>query len=146
MTPDIIFQCSSSLAMLGWLILLIASPFWLKADKFIIGIIVTLFCVVYTWLISSSFLPADMKNFSSLDGVSTLFQNKKLLTAGWVHYLAFDLLAGCWIKRNSLRYGINHWMIIPSLLLTFMLGPVGVLLYLLVRWVKTKKYFSENYN
>jgi hypothetical protein len=87
-----------------------------------------------------------MKNFGSLDGVMKFFQNKTLLTAGWVHYLAFDLMVGAWIKRNSVIYGISHWLIIPCLFFTFMLGPVGLLLYLILRFLKTKKYFSTNYN
>ena len=75
----------------------------------------------------------------------TLFQNETLVTAGWIHYLAFDLLTGIWIKKNSVKYGISHWIIVPCLIFTFMLGPVGLLLYLLVRTVQTKKYFAENY-
>lgn len=74
----------------------------------------------------------------------TLFQNQKLVVAGWVHYLAFDLLTGIFIKKNSLKYGISHWFIIPCLLFTFMLGPVGLLLYLLMRFIQTRDYFAEN--
>jgi heme A synthase len=146
MTPDSIFQICSTIAIIGWLILIIASPFILEVDKFLVGVIITLLAIVYAWLIASSFNPGDMKSFGSLDGVMTLFQNKTLLTAGWVHYLAFDLMVGTWIKRNSLKYGINHWLIIPCLLFTFMLGPVGLLVYLLIRFIKTRNYFSANYN
>jgi hypothetical protein len=77
--------------------------------------------------------------------VMNLFQNKTLVTAGWVHYLAFDLLTGLWIKRNSLKYNFSHWLIIPCLLFTFMLGPAGLLMYLLMRFIKTGEYFSNNY-
>jgi len=77
------------------------------SKKFLIGVIITLLAIVYAWLIASSFNPGNMKSFGSLDGVMKLFQNKTLLTAGWVHYLAFDLMVGTWIKRNSLKYGIR---------------------------------------
>lgn len=146
MTPDTIFQLCSTITMIGWLVLIIASPFNLEIDKFLIGIIITLLAIVYTWLIISSFSPGDMKSFGSLDGVMGLFQNKTLVTAGWVHYLAFDLMTGIWIKRNSVIYGIHHWLIIPCLFFTFMLGPVGLLFYLLIRLIKTRNYFSANYN
>lgn len=146
MTPDSIFQICSAIAIIGWLVLIIASPFIHEVDKFLIGVIITLLSIVYAWLIISSFNPGDMKSFGSLDGVMALFQNKTLLTAGWVHYLAFDLMVGIWIKRNSVKYGISHWLIIPCLFFTFMLGPVGLLLYLMIRFVKTKNYFSANYN
>ena len=145
MTPDSIFQICSTIAMVGWLLLIIFSLFLQGIDKFLISIVITLFCIVYAWLIVSSFTPADIKNFGSLDGVMGLFQNKTLVTAGWVHYLAFDLMTGVWIKKNSVKYGISHWIIIPCLLFTFMLGPIGLLLYLLIRTIKAKQYFAENF-
>ena len=131
--------------MIGWLVLAIASPFMREVDKYLIGIVIVLLAIAYTWLILSYFKPGDIKNFGSLDGVMKLFQSKALVTAGWVHYLAFDLMTGIWIKRNSVKYGIPHWLIIPCLFFTFMLGPVGLLLYLLIRLIKTRNYFSASF-
>ncbi|HEX5655386.1 MAG TPA: ABA4-like family protein [Chitinophagaceae bacterium] len=145
MSPEIIFQLSSGLALIGWILLLIISPFWFKADKLLIGIVVTLLCLVYAWLIFGNFSMGDTAKFGSLDGVMDLFTNKSLVTAGWVHYLAFDLMTGTWIKRNGLKYGIPHLLLAPCLLLTFMLGPIGLLLYLLIRSIKTGQYFADNY-
>ncbi len=76
MTPDSIFQVCSTIAIIGWLVLIITSPFILEVDKFLIGVIITLLAIVYACLIASSFNPGDMKSFGSLDGVMTLFQNK----------------------------------------------------------------------
>lgn len=145
MTPDSVFLLCNSIAMIGWIIL-IALPMWHSSDKFIIGVIVALFAVIYTYYIVTNLSAIDMKSFSSLKGVTALFTNPLAVLIGWVHYLAFDLMVGIWIKRNSLKYGISHWLIIPCLLLTFMFGPIGLLLYLLIRFVKTQNYFSANYN
>lgn len=145
MSPDSIFQYCSTIAMIGWILLIFVSPFWYTIDKFLIGIVIVLLSIVYAWLIATNFKPADASSFGSLDGVMTLFANKYVLTAGWVHYLAFDLLTGVWIKRNATKYGIAHWWVIPCLFFTFMLGPVGLLLYLLIRTIAVKKYFAENY-
>jgi len=145
MTPDSIFSICSTIAMVGWLILVIISPFWLDTDKLLIGIVITLFAIVYAWCISQSFSSGDFEKFSTLDGVMSLFTNKMAVTAGWVHYLAFDLLTGIWIKKNAQNYNISHCLIIPCLLFTFMLGPVGLLLYLIIRLIKTKQYFAANY-
>jgi len=145
MEPGTVFQTCSAIAMIGWLVLAIVSPFLPGVEKFLIGIIITLLAIVYTWLVIFYFNPGDFKNFGSLDGVMKLFQNKTLVTAGWVHYLAFDLMVGIWIKRNSLKYGISHWLIIPCLFFTFMLGPAGLLLYLLIRFIKTRNYFSASF-
>ena len=145
MSPDSIFQTCNTIAMAGWLVLLIISPFWSSFDKFLIGIIITLFAIVYAWLIFLVFTPGDFEKFSSLNGVMDLFTDKTAVTAGWVHYLAFDLLTGIWIKKNAQKYNIHHLILIPCLLLTFMLGPIGLLLYLLIRSIKTKQYFAANY-
>ena len=145
MSPDSVFQTCSTIAMVGWIVLLIISPFWSSFDRFLIGIIITLFAIVYAWLIFQVFTPGDFEKFSSLNGVMDLFTNKTAVTAGWVHYLAFDLLTGIWIKKNAQKYNIHHLILIPCLLLTFMLGPIGLLLYLLVRSIKTKQYFAANY-
>ena len=62
-----------------------------------------------------------------------LFRNEWLVLAGWIHYLAFDLFVGAWEVRDSQDRGISHFLVIPCLLLTFFLGPIGLLLYFTVR-------------
>lgn len=144
MDPGTVFSICNTIAMVGWLLLIIVSPFWFDVDKMLIGIIITLLAVVYTWLIVQGFRPGDFEKFSTLNGVMDLFTNRTAVTAGWVHYLAFDLMTGTWIKKNAEKYGISHLLIIPCLLFTFLLGPVGLLLYLIIRMLKTKQYFAEN--
>lgn len=144
MTPDSIFSICSNIAMAGWLVL-IALPGWRAADKFVIGIIIALFAIVYAWMLSGDFNFSDVQKFGSLQGVMELFGNPKMVTAGWIHYLAFDLLAGVFIRNNAQQHGISHWLVIPCLLLTFMFGPVGLLLFLLIRWIIVKHYFADNF-
>lgn len=144
MQPDLIFSICNGIALIGWIILIVL-PGWYAADKFIIGIIITLFALVYAWMLFSDFSLSDASKFGSLQGVMELFTNPKLVTAGWIHYLAFDLLAGLFIRNNAQKHGISHWLVIPCLLLTFMFGPVGLLLYLLMRWMITKWYFADNF-
>ena len=55
------------------------------------------------------------------------------LLAGWVHYLVFDLFVGSWEVSDARRLGIPHLFVVPCLILTFLLGPCGLLLYLAVR-------------
>ena len=80
-------------------------------------------------------------DFSSLGGIVTLFQNTSPAgaAAGWMHYLAFDFWVGAWILRDSQNKQIAHLWIVFPLLCTFMLGPVGVLLYALVRFIHDRK-------
>jgi len=142
MTPDHVFSISNSFAMAGWIILIFLR-FWKTRDRYVFGIIILLLAATYSWLIFSNISGDVFRNFSTLSGVSELFANKNLLLAGWIHYLAFDLLAGIYIINNAAKNNINHWMISPLLLLTFLFGPAGLLLYYLVRWIRTKNFFAE---
>jgi hypothetical protein len=69
----------------------------------------------------------------SLPGVMKLFSMPLAAFVGWVHYLVFDLFVGAWQARDARRHGIPHALLLPCLALTLMLGPAGLLLYLLVR-------------
>ncbi|HTI94042.1 MAG TPA: abscisic acid-deficient protein Aba4 family protein [Puia sp.] len=144
MTPDTLFLLSSGIASIGWITLLFISPFWTGFDKFLVGIIIALLALIYTGLNVANFHVSDAAKFGSLDGVAALYQNKALLAAGWVHFLAFDLLTAVWIKKNAVKLGIPHAWIIPALIFSCLLGPLGFLLYLLTRWIMTRNYFAQN--
>ena len=62
-----------------------------------------------------------------------------VMLAGWIHYLAFDLIVGSVVMRNAHEHDIAHgWVVVP-ILFCFMLGPIGLLLYWIIRTVKTRK-------
>ena len=76
----------------------------------------------------------DLRAFSTLAGVQSLFTGQKeAVLAGWIHYLAFDLVAGSYVLRNGQEQDIAHGWLVPCLILCFMLGPSGLLLYGLIR-------------
>jgi len=68
-----------------------------------------------------------------------LFANRWVLLAGWIHYLCFDLFIGSWQVRDAAARGISHWLVVPCLFFTFMFGPVGLLLYFVLRFSVTRK-------
>lgn len=129
----LLFNIANSLILLLWA-LLIFLPKW-KFTKTLIGFpwVPLVLSVFYIYFLSSAggLVGAD---FSSLDGITALFKNATpdSAAAGWMHYLAFDYWVGCWIIRHSQKREIPHWAITLPLLFTFLLGPVGVLLYGLV--------------
>jgi hypothetical protein len=103
------------------------------------GTIVPLFfAVVYVAIVATRLADAE-GGFSTLEGVATLFTNRWLLVAGWVHYLAFDLLIGTWEARDARQRGVPHLLLVPCLFLTLMLGPAGWLLYLGVRELRSSR-------
>ena len=136
MNVEQIFSMAGILAMLGWLLLVIL-PRQPIAQR-IAGIVLPLvLSAVYLVLIVQHFQGAE-GGFGSLADVAALFKKPELLLAGWIHYLAFDLFIGAWEIRDSHRHGIPHLVMIPCLLMTFMLGPIGLLFYFAIRTAKTR--------
>lgn len=72
-------------------------------------------------------------SFTTLAGVMKLFATPGGTTLGWIHYLAFDLFTGLWIARDADNKGFNRIVQFPFLFLTLMVGPVGLLAWLVVR-------------
>jgi hypothetical protein len=69
----------------------------------------------------------------SLEGVGAFFDAPALLLLGWVHYLAFDLFVGAWEAEEAQRLSIPRALLVLCLLLTFLLGPLGLLAFLAAR-------------
>jgi hypothetical protein len=125
MTPDQIFSIVNPVAALSWLALIVLP----RRAALVSGVIVpVLFAAVYAALIAGYWRGAD-GGFSSLPDVARLFANRWLLLAGWVHYLCFDLLTGAWEVHDARGRGIPHLLVVPCLVLTFLFGPAGWLLY-----------------
>lgn len=139
-----LYQIINTIAFVGW-VLLIGFPTkrWTFAAVSNGGISAIL-GIFYVYFILISF-SSEGGNFMTLASLKQLFQSDIALLAGWSHYLAFDLFIGAWMTSNAQRLGLTHWKIIPCLLLTFMLGPVGLLSYFVVRAVMTKKIFHEQF-
>ena len=128
MSPEQVFTVTNTLAILSWL-LLAALPGRRWVTDVVTGkAIPMLFAVLYIAIVATKFAGAD-GGFSTLAGVATLFANPWLLLAGWLHYLAFDLLIGTWEARDARERGVPHLVLLPCLFLTLMFGPAGWLLY-----------------
>jgi hypothetical protein len=91
-----------------------------------------LFAIAYVAIVVAVFWSAS-GSFSSLSGVAELFGNRWLLLAGWLHYLAFDLLIGRWEMIDARERGIHFLLVAPCLVVTFLFGPAGWLAYQIVR-------------
>lgn len=136
LTPTTLFQFSSQVAMLGWAIL-IFFPRGLKLISIIPKYLIPLgLSLLYSILILLSFFTTE-GGFNSLEDVRTLFQSDQALLAGWIHYLAFDLFIGAWIAQKSDAIGLSRVLQAPILITTFMLGPIGLLMFLVIRGLST---------
>ena len=142
MSPEQLFSLCGALVLPGWL-LLVFLPRWKWTARLVCPVVIPLLlALVYLWLVATTFgrTPGD---FNSLAGVAQLFQNPKALLAGWIHYLAFDLFVGSWEVRDSRRAGLHHLLVVPCLVLTFLFGPVGLLLYFALRAALRRRLLVE---
>ena len=135
------FSIAGSVSMLGWLLLvasLVAPLPWRTRLRLAGGRVVpALLAAGYVAALMAWWSQAPTEaGFGSLAAVAALFSVPGLLLAGWIHYLAFDLLVGRWQVDDSGAHGLAGWWLLPCLLLTFLFGPAGWLLYLLVRSVR----------
>ena len=138
MTPDQLFQIASQSAMTGWVLIgtgLFLPARWATRVLFFGGRVIPLgLCLAYAVAVFSWWGSAP-GGFGSLDAVAELFTHKGMLLAGWIHYLAFDLLMGRWQVDQSLTAPTHkslRWLTLPCLFATLMFGPAGLLLFLVV--------------
>lgn len=131
MTPERLFSLLNAVTMAAWLPLLVL-PRARWATTVVPVAVPALLSLVYVVLAATS-LPGSDGGFASLAEVGVLFARPWALLAGWTHYLAFDLLIGGWEVRDAQRRGVPHLFVVPALVLTFLAGPGGLLLYLGIR-------------
>lgn len=125
MTPEQAFTIVNPLAALSWLLLIVVP----RRAALVTGLVVpAILAALYVTLIAAHWGGTD-GGFSSLPDVARLFDNRWLLLAGWVHYLCFDLLIGTWEVQDARTRGIRHLFVVPCLVLTFLFGPAGWLMY-----------------
>ena len=131
-----IFSVASTIAAVGWLFLIVLPKRPLTVH--VAGVFFPLvLAAIYLYFIAMNIRGAE-GGFGSLADVATLFQRRELLLAGWIHYLCFDLFIGGWEVRDAQQHGIPHLVVIPCLIMTFMLGPIGLLFYFAIRSAKLR--------
>ena len=132
MTPERIFTVVNLVTLAGWGLLAVLPGRTWVANLVTALVIPAVLAILYTAVLAVHWGGSE-GGFGSLSQVAQLFANPWVLLAGWTHYLAFDLFVGSWEVRDARALGIPHWVVLPCLFLTFMFGPAGLLLYLLVR-------------
>ena len=135
MTLEGLFSAFSGFVLLGWLALLVA-PLRRGVAVTAARWVAVILCGGYFAMLVAGLAgqgPPPGASFDSLSGVRLLLSTPEALLAGWVHYLAFDLFVGSWQVEDAPAANIPHWMLLPCLALTFVAGPVGLLLYFVIK-------------
>ncbi len=126
---EAVFRIANFGAVIAWIILAASAAFgWRRPLGGFCGVWVpALLAAAYVALLITHWgAPGD---FMSLSGIGTLFRQPAVLLAGWLHYLAFDLLVGVAIVRRAQDDGMPRILLLPVLPLTFFFGPAGWLLF-----------------
>lgn len=133
---DTIFSLANGLALIAWIALILLPRPELLYSILLEGVI-GLLCLLYasTLILVMFVLPSTNggADFSTIEGVRTIFATDGGVVIGWVHYLAFDLFVGIWVARRSDEIALSRIVQAPILVATFMFGPFGLLIFLLVR-------------
>jgi hypothetical protein len=129
-----LFELTFLLAAPFWA-LMILLPKWSWTTRIVRSPLIVLPIVaIYAALIVPDFgaVWAGVSN-PTLDGVAELLGSPAGAAAGWAHMIAFDLFVGRWSYLDSRERGIPVLLMAPILVLTIMLGPLGLAAYLAVR-------------
>lgn len=136
-TTELLFTLANTGILLAWIPLLFASKWRLTQQMLAFPYVPFLLSFFYLFFLirDGGLGEAD---FSSLSGILSLFHNAtpEAAAAGWMHYLAFDYWVGCWMVRDAQKNSTPHLLIALPLLCTFMLGPVGILLYVVFTQIR----------
>jgi predicted ferric reductase len=135
-----LFHLCNLLVLPGWLLLIVA-PAWRWTQRITTFILTLPLAALYLGLFLANWSPN--LSFGSLDQVYAIFQSPPFVLIGWIHYLVFDLFIGSWEVRDARQLHISHLLVIPCLVATFLVGPVGLMLYLLLRLSMKRKIGAE---
>tara|TARA_B100000886_G_scaffold331153_1_gene282370 strand:- start:9 stop:479 length:471 start_codon:yes stop_codon:yes gene_type:complete len=126
-----------------WLMLIIM-PYHGLTDFLVQSIVVPLIlAVAYSYLTYNLYLENSVFDgfelYSGLDGLYSMFSNENLLLIFWLHFLALSLFLGAWMTRDAKKFFVPKIILIPSLIITYFTGPVGLVFYWILRIFFAKK-------
>ncbi len=129
-------------------------PFWLlliffpqsKISKVFVASIFPIFILslAYVYLLYTSYLDGydfveNFKLYLGLNEISNLFENKHFLLIFWTHFLTINLFCGSWIVKDSQKFEINKALVFFPLLITYLIGPIGLTVYWIIRIFYAKR-------
>jgi hypothetical protein len=141
MQIEILFTISNLVVMPFWLLMIFA-PRWLWTNKIMEQLWpIVIPALIYAGLLLTQ-LGGDISALlnPSLAGITALLAQPQAALIAWVHFLAFDLFAGRWVYLDSRQRRVSAWLASPALFLILMAGPLGFLIYLLLRWLWSVKH------
>ena len=131
-------------------------PFWLiliffpnsNLSRYFVTSIFPIFILsgAYVFMLYKSFFNSYdfMENFNlylGIDDISNLFSKKTFLLMFWIHFISINLFTGGWIVKDAQKFSINKAIVFFPLIITYLIGPLGLFFYWLIRI-----FYSKNLN
>ena len=129
-------------------------PFWLmliiipnsKFTQFFVNSIILplILSTTYIYIIYQTILLDEpifdvFKLYLSLENLYTTFATESFLLVFWLHFLALNLFLGSWISRDGIKYNMPRSLVFLPLILVYLTGPLGLVLYWITRVFYAKK-------
>ena len=123
-------------------------PFWLiliffpssNINKFFVTSILPILLLsgAYIFALYKSYLNtydfiSNFELYLSISNLSNLFSNNLFLILFWIHFVSINLFVGGWIVRDSQKLYINKILVAFPLIITYLIGPLGLFIYWLIR-------------
>ena len=123
-------------------------PFWLiliffpssNINKFFVTSILPILLLsgAYIFALYKSYLNtydfiSNFELYLSISNLSNLFSNNLFLILFWIHFVSINLFIGGWMVRDSRKLLINKILVAFPLIITYLIGPLGVFIYWLIR-------------
>ena len=89
--------------------------------------------MLYKSYIGSYDFDGNFDLYLGIDNISDLFSDKTFLMMFWIHFISINLFTGGWIIKDSQKFSINKIFLIIPLIVTYLIGPLGLFLYWLIR-------------
>ncbi len=92
----------------------------------------------YIFLLYKAFLNSydfysNFNLYFGIENLSDLFSDKLFLMMFWIHFISINLFTGGWIVKDSQKFSINKVILVVPILITYLIGPLGLLIYWLIR-------------
>ena len=89
--------------------------------------------VLYKTYLNSYDFNSNFNLYFGINDLSDLFSDKSFLMMFWIHFISINLFTGGWIVKDSQKYYINKFILILPLIITYLIGPLGLFIYWLIR-------------
>ena len=145
-TIDILYNWVNIGVLPFWLILIFFPRSYLSRyfvtsvfPIFILG--GTYIFVLYKSYLNSFDFVGNFNLYIGIDEISDLFTDKNFLIMFWIHFISINLFVGGWIVKDSQKFMINKFLLSVPLIITYLIGPLGLFVYWLIRI-----FYAKNIN